>query len=91
MAWLHVSAIEKHGGAWYAYRATTHTWVKAGSRTAALRKSRAGRAVLVGASVGTSPWTFHLSGVRRGVRVVAGDHAGNKSRPVSYAQRLTHG
>jgi PKD repeat protein len=92
VAWVHVAAIEKRGGAWYAYRPATHSWVKAGSRAAAVRKSRAGRAVLARAGVGAGPWTFHLSGVRKGVlvlRVVAADRSGNRSRPLSYSQRLT--
>jgi PKD repeat protein len=92
VAWVHVSAIEKRGGAWYAYRPATHSWVKAGSRAAALRKSRAGRAILARAGVGASPWTFHRAGVRTGVlvvRVVAADRSGNRSRTLSYSQRLT--
>lgn len=93
VAWVHVSAIERRGRVWYAYRAGTHSWVKARSRAAALRKSRAGRAVLAGRGGGTR-WTFHLPGVRKGVLVVgviAGDHGGNKSRRVIYLQQLTRG
>jgi len=90
VAWVHVSAIERRGGAWYAYRATTHSWVKARTRVAALHTSRAGRAVLTGP--GGHQWTFHLPGVRRGallVRVVAADHGANRSRPITYSQQLT--
>jgi len=84
---VQVRVIEKRGKVWYAYRASTHSWVKAGSRAAALRKSRAGRAVLVGTS-----WSYRLPGVRRGdlvVRLVARDRVGNTSRVLSYAQLLT--
>ena len=85
---VQVRVIEKRGKVWYAYRARTHSWVKAGSRAAALRKSRAGRAVLVG----TDQWSYRLPGVHRGdlvVRLVARDRVGNSSRVHSYSQLLT--
>ncbi len=87
-SWVHVRVVEKRGGAWYAYRPASHTWVKSGSRAGALRKSRAGRAVLVG----TSRWSMGLDGLRKGtlvVRVIAADRAGNASRAASYGQLLT--
>ena len=88
VAWVHVSAVEKRGGAWYFYRPASHSWAKARSRAAALRKSHAARAVIVGAG----HWTYRLAVARRGtlvLRLVAGDHAGNRSRSVTYSQRLT--
>jgi PKD repeat protein len=87
LSWVHVRVVEKRGGAWYAYRPGSHTWVKSGSRAAALRKSRAGRAVL-----GWSRWSYGLRGLRTGtlvVRLIARDRAGNASRAVTYAQLLT--
>jgi 5'-nucleotidase len=87
VSWVHVRIVEKRGGAWYAYRPGTHTWVKRGSRAAALHASRAGLAVLVG----SSRWSYGLRGLRTGrlvVRLIARDHAGNPSRAVTYAQLL---
>jgi PKD repeat protein len=87
-SWVHLRVVEKRGGAWYAYRPASHTWVKSSSRAGALRKSRAGRAVLVG----TSRWSLGLSGLRKGtlvVRLIAADRAGNDSRTATYGQRLT--
>jgi PKD repeat protein len=86
VSWVHVSVVERRGGAWYAYRATTHSWVKAASRAAALRKSRLGRAALVG----TSQWSYAVRGLRKGtlvVRLVASDRAGNTSH-ATYGQLL---
>ena len=87
-SWVHVRVVEKRGGAWYAYRPASHAWVKSGSRAAALHKSRAGRAVLVG----TSRWSLALPGLHKGtlvVRVIAADRAGNDSRAATYGQLLT--
>ena len=88
LAVVQLRVIEKRGKVWYAYRARSHSWVKAGSRAAALRKSGAGRAVLDP----TARWSYRLPGVRRGdlvLRLVARDRVGNSSRVLSYAQLLT--
>jgi len=88
VAWVHLSAIEKRGGAWYVYRPASRSWVKARSRAAALLKSHAARAVIIGAS----QWTYRLAGLRKGtlvLRLVAGDQAGNRSRSLTYSQSLT--
>jgi len=88
LSWVHVRVVEKRGGVWYADRPASHTWVKSGSRAAALHKSRVGRAVLVG----TGRWSLVLPGLRKGtlvVRVIAADRAGNASRPATYGQLLT--
>jgi hypothetical protein len=90
LATVRVRAIERRGTVWYAYRARTHSWVRAGSRAAALRRSGAGRAVIAG----STQWSYRLPGVRRGslvVRLVARDKVGNTSRVLSYSQLLTHG
>jgi hypothetical protein len=88
VAFVHMRVVEKRGGTWFAYRPASHSWVKAASRAAAFRQSRAGRAVLVGAS----RWTYRLPGLRKGtllMRLVAGDHVRNISRASTYTQRLT--
>lgn len=88
LAVVQLRVVEKRGKVWYAYRARSHSWVKAGSRAAALRKSGAGRAVLDP----TARWSYRLPGVRRGdlvLRLVARDRVGNSSRVHSYAQLLT--
>jgi hypothetical protein len=88
VSFVHVRAIERRGHTWYFYRPATHKWSKAPSRAAALRRSRAGAAVLVG----SGRWTFSLPGIRQGtlvVRVVAGDHVRNTSRVLTWSQRLT--
>jgi hypothetical protein len=90
VSFVNVRVVEKRRGAWYAYRPASHTWVKAATRAAALRKSRAGRA-LIG---GTTQWSLRLVGAHKGtllVRLVAGDHVGNTSRLLTYSQRLTRG
>ena len=89
VSFVHLRVVEKRGSAWYVYRPASHTWAKAPSRAAALRRSHAGRAVLVGAG---GRWTFALPGVRRGtlvVRVVAGDHVRNTTRALTWSQQLT--
>jgi PKD repeat protein len=90
VSFVNVRVVEKRRGAWYAYRPASHTWVKAATRAAALRKSRAGRA-LIG---GTTQWSLRMVGAHKGtllVRLVAGDHVGNTSRLRTYSQRLTRG
>jgi PKD repeat protein len=88
VSFVHVRAVERRGNTWYFYRPSTHSWAKAPSRAAALRRTRAGAAVLLG----SGRWTFTLPGIRKGtlvVRVVAGDHARNTSRVMIWSQRLT--
>jgi PKD repeat protein len=88
VSFVHVRVVERRGDTWYAYRAATHSWVKAPSRAAALRRSQAGAAVL-----GSGRWTFPVRGVRRGtlvVRVVAGDHVRNTSHVRTWFQQLTN-
>jgi hypothetical protein len=82
-----VRVIEKRGSAWFAYRAGSHSWVRATSRAAALRRASATRVVL------SSSNTFHerLYGLRRGlleVRFTATDRAGNRSGTHLVSRRL---
>lgn len=79
--------IEKRGSAWFAYRAGSHSWVRATSRAAALRRASATRVVP------SSSKTFQerLYGLRRGlleVRFTATDRAGNRSGTHLVSHRL---
>lgn len=82
-------AVEKRGGVWYAYRAPSRTWVKAGgTRAAAFRKARAARIT----PTQWSTWSYRIGSLRKGrlvVRVTARDRIGNISRPVTVKQTLT--
>jgi hypothetical protein len=81
--------VEKRGAAWYGYRATTHTWVKAASKTGAVRQSRA-------ASVTPNAlhrWAYRLPGLRKGTLLVwrtGTDMVGNTSAVKSLQQVLNH-
>jgi PKD repeat protein len=79
--------VEKRGRTWYAYRATTKSWVSARTQAAALKRSR--QAVLTPA---TSTWSYTVQGLRKGylvVKVAGTDNAGNASSTRTYTQRLT--
>ncbi len=81
-----VRVVEKRGRSWYAYRATTRSWVRKWNRFAALRVSRP--AVL---RPSTSNWGYRLPGLRRGylvLKVAGTDNAGNASGVKTYAQRI---
>jgi PKD repeat protein len=79
--------VEKRHGTWFAYRASTHTWVRAASRPRAFRK--AGATHVVPSSKGR----FHerLRGLRHGrivVRFTATDRTGNTSATHHVTHRL---
>ena len=79
--------VEKRHGSWFAYRASTHTWVRAGTRGRAVRRADATR--LVPSSSGR----FHerVVGLRRGrltVRFTVTDRAGNTSAVHVVTRRL---
>ena len=79
--------IEKRGATWFAYRAGSHSWVRATSKAAALRRASASRAVLSS----TSAFHQRLYGLRRGlleVRFTATDRAGNRSGTHLVSHRL---
>jgi hypothetical protein len=81
--------VEKRGAAWYAYRAPSHSWVKAGATRARARKLSRLAAVATGPKGG---WTYRVSKLRKGrlvVAVSARDHAGNVSGAQVYEQALT--
>ena len=81
-----VRVIEKRGSSWFAYRSSTHSWVRAASKAAALRRAGAARIAVSSAS-------FHerLYGLRKGlleVRFTATDRAGNTSGTHLVTRRL---
>jgi hypothetical protein len=83
-----VRAVEKRGTAWYAYRAATKTWVKAGSKAKAFAKSRA----LALTTTASHSWAGKLPGLRKGTlvyKVKATDHVGNVSAVVTHKATLT--
>lgn len=81
-----VKVIEKRGSSWFAYRPSTHSWVRAASKAAALRRAGSARIAVSSAS-------FHerLYGLRKGlleVRFTATDRAGNTSGTHLVTRRL---
>ena len=82
-----VKVIEKRGSTWFAYRSGTHSWVRAASKAAALRRASATRLGL------SSTRSFHerLYALRKGlleVRFTATDRAGNTSGTHLVSRRL---
>ncbi len=81
--------VEKRGTAWYAYRATTHTWVKAASKAGAVRRSTV-------ASITPNAlhrWSYRLPGLRKGSLLVwrtGTDLVGNTSAVSALRQVLNH-
>ena len=79
--------IEKRGATWFAYRAGSHSWVRAASKAAALRRASATHVVVSSASA----FQQRLYGLRRGlleVRFTATDRAGNRSGTHLVSRRL---
>lgn len=84
---VRVNVVQQRGRAWYAYRATTRTWVKAASKRGALRKSRAAVVAPVDAA-----WKLRVKNLRKGTIIVKArgyDNVGNVSKPVLRSQALT--
>ena len=80
--------LEKRGTAWYAYRSSSRTWVRSGSRTTALKQASLVRVT----TTSTHRWSCAVSGVRKGtlvIRLSATDKAGNTSAVKVYRQLLT--
>jgi hypothetical protein len=86
---VRVKAIEKRGSVWYAYRAGTRSWVRAGTRVAAAwHKARAARV----STDASHLWSVKLARLTRGVlvtKVSATDNVGNTSAWKSHKVRLT--
>lgn len=88
VATVRVRAIEKRGAAWYAYRAPSRSWVKAGTKAAALRKSRPAMV----APTATGAWTSRIANLRKGtlvLKVQARDRAGNFSKVTTLRKVLS--
>ncbi len=82
-----VRVVELRRGVWFGYRATTRSWVKGGTKAAALRKSRPAVVRPV-----AGKWGYRLPGLRKGtlvVKVWGVDNVGNVSTPLVYKQLLT--
>jgi hypothetical protein len=88
---VRIRAIEKRGAAWYAYRPTSKTWVRAGNTAAAAwHKARAARVSTDAAHL----WSLRLVHLTRGVlvaKVSAIDNVANaspwKARSVKLVRR----
>jgi hypothetical protein len=88
VARVEVRAVQKRGTAWYAFKPTTRTWVKTGSKARAFAK--AGVRKVVPTATGT--WAATLPRLRKGTlvyKVVAVDRAANRSATATRQQRLT--
>lgn len=85
---VQVRVVQKRGTSWYAYRAPSKRWVRAGStRTSAMRQTRAAVAVWK-----QGRWSTSVARLRRGTIVVAAqatDRVGNASKRVSVKRLLT--
>ena len=85
---VQLKVIEKRGRAWYAYKTTTHRWVKAGTMHRAW--TRAGVALMTPSATGT--WGKRVVGLRKGTltyRARAVDNVGNTSGWLVHGQKLT--
>lgn len=85
---VQLKVIEKRGRAWYAYKTTTHRWVKAGTMHRAW--TRAGVALMTPSATGT--WGKRVVGLRKGTltyRARAVDNLGNTSAWLVHSQKLT--
>ena len=88
VATVRVRAIEKRGAAWFAYRGPSRTWVKAGTKAAAMRKSR----LAMVAPTATGAWSSKLVNLRKGtlvLKVQARDRAGNLSKVTTIRKILS--
>ncbi|HET8561340.1 MAG TPA: Ig-like domain repeat protein [Marmoricola sp.] len=84
-----LQAVEKRGGTYYAYRWSTHRWVKVGSRLAPAWK-KAGTMTL--RPTAKHAWSHRIYGVRKGIltyRVRGIDRVGNTSKWLNHSQKLT--
>lgn len=84
-----VKVVEKRRTTWYAYRASSKTWVRAGTtKAAAMKKTVA----VVSKPGSTGAWSASVAGLRKGtlaLSATAKDLMGNTSAPVSVTQKLT--
>lgn len=81
-----VRIVEKRNGRWFAYRATSRTWVKASSKAAALRNAKAAKVAPV-----DGIWRYSVRRLSKGaivVQVRGTDNVGNRSKFRTYSQLL---
>jgi PKD domain len=85
-----IRLIEKRGTTWYAYRSSSHRWVRGGTtQAAALRRATIAKA----RPNAKSKWSYQVSGLRKGRFVVqarAVDNVKNVSKTRTVSQALTH-
>jgi PKD domain len=82
--------IEKRGTSWYAYRSSTHRWVRGGTTQAAALRSATFAKVKPTAR---NKWSYQVSGLRKGRFVVqarALDNVKNVSKLRTVSQALSH-
>jgi hypothetical protein len=85
---VRLKAVEKRGGAWFRYNATTHAWVKAASKTKALSHAKAFK--LTPDSHGR--WHAKLANLKKGtlvLKVHASDQVKNRSATLTRTATLT--
>jgi hypothetical protein len=83
-----LKAVEKRRATWYAYHASTHTWVPATSRTKAFKKAQAFHP----STDAGGRWTARLAKLKKGTLVLrahATDQVGNRSARVTRSALLT--
>jgi hypothetical protein len=84
--WL--KAVEKRGGAWFGYNATTHTWVEAASKAKAFKKAKPFHRT----TDASDRWTATLSKLKKGtlvLKVRATDRVNNRSATLTRKATLT--
>lgn len=82
--------VEKRGTTWYAYRTSTHRWVRGGTTQAAALRRATFAKVKPSAK---NKWSYQVRGLRKGrfvVQVKALDNVKNVSRVRTVSQSLTH-
>jgi hypothetical protein len=87
---VNLRMIEKRGTSWYAYRSSTHRWVRGGTtQAAALSRATFAKAK----PTAKNKWSYPVSGLRKGRFVVqarALDNVKNISKVRTVSQNLTH-
>lgn len=82
--------IEKRGTTWYAYRSSSHRWVRGGTTQAAALRRATMPKVKPNAK---GNWSYKVSGLRKGrfvIQAKALDNVKNKSELRTVSQSLTH-
>jgi hypothetical protein len=83
-----LKAVEKRGGAWFGYNATTHVWVKAATKTKAFGKAKAFKLT----TDSQNRWSAKLAKLKKGtlvLKVRATDQVKNRSAVLTRSATLT--